>query len=1093
MSVFQRFRISFALLGALALAAGIATAIYRRATSHRLYFMPGRLGVVDVPAPRPQITNNPRPKNSAAPRAAGFLTRNIGLRQGEEAEWGRHNAITPGLPFSHHLAAVFPPSLYAAHPDFFPLAYGGRLKPAANAQYWNPDLGRQDVANFAAEQARRYFDANPNAISYSLGINDGLVFGESPETLAFTGVASNDGTTKPLQNQNGHSQEETEATEDSIRTQRTARSSPLSSLPPVQINRPNSDGIPRQDLQEKTEATERVSVSASQHFPALRWFRGRPDFSALVFTFMNRAATELAKTHPDKYLGCLAYYWCENVPPFPVDPHVIPFLTADRSQSYDPAFRREEFELQEKWGKALGIEPTKHTNQTNGFSGAQARTEPFLQEGTERTEGKPQTEGSDQVRSPLALRSPVQTGSAQNFRISDSQSVSISPERLGLYDYLDGQGFLVPRVPIHAFAEHIRHAREMGFTDYYGESSRNWGLDGPLPWTIAQLLSDPDRNVDALLDDYYTLYFQAAAAPMRRFFTRCEEQWMHQPGPSYWLKHYRNESQAVLFPPEVCRELRALLDEAETALSAPSRQNNSPLTPLPPVQISPSDHNPGLQKATKETKGVPSIQTTQSIPRQVLQEATEKTEARTRSTNRTEHLGETARSASPLSQLSPVQIDRASSDGIRREILHEKTQATEARTGSEKPAAQKGRAARSDSPLTSAPSVQTTASIPRQVLQEETEATEVRAAGTTRKRQTGESSSPLPPLSPVQTRMLLDRVRFVSDSFGVTERFVAFQNARDALARAALTNELSGTEQRKLLVKYLDARGDFVRYAREIAAKWPLAFYPINYDDWLRNDPAFAAGWRISEGGAATRFTADGRKENRESIGRARLAEVAARALAARRARDVLPNGAMAGVVQRGRRIGGLPYGIDLPAPWLSLVEPTEHGVAMLEAVTRRQADTWKLSRDSSPGIPEKASPTRSDISAAMADSFQDVSGSASQRFALFRGQENATLYQWIPVKPGRLYAASTDARGAITNSDAVMLTFGWLDAEHRPIGNPIVMRLPDGEWPEWVTLRQGDRAPANAAWLGIGLRIMHQIAPDWAEFRRFSVLEIEE
>ena len=39
-------RLSFSLLAALALAAGIATAIYRRATSHRLYFMPGRLGVV---------------------------------------------------------------------------------------------------------------------------------------------------------------------------------------------------------------------------------------------------------------------------------------------------------------------------------------------------------------------------------------------------------------------------------------------------------------------------------------------------------------------------------------------------------------------------------------------------------------------------------------------------------------------------------------------------------------------------------------------------------------------------------------------------------------------------------------------------------------------------------------------------------------------------------------------------------------------------------------------------------------------------------------------------------------------------------------
>ena len=52
---------------------------------------------------------------------------------------------------------------------------------------------------------------------------------------------------------------------------------------------------------------------------------------------------------------------------------------------------------------------------------------------------------------------------------------------------------------------------------------------------------------------------------MRRFFERCEAQWLAQSGPPYWLKHFRNESQATLFPPEVCRELRVLLDAAERA------------------------------------------------------------------------------------------------------------------------------------------------------------------------------------------------------------------------------------------------------------------------------------------------------------------------------------------------------------------------------------------------------------------------------------------------------------------------------------------------------------------------------------------------
>jgi hypothetical protein len=49
---------------------------------------------------------------------------------------------------------------------------------------------------------------------------------------------------------------------------------------------------------------------------------------------------------------------------------------------------------------------------------------------------------------------------------------------------------------------------------------------------------------------------------MRAFFERCERQWVTQAGPSYWMKHYRNDSQAELFPVAVCHELRRLLDEA---------------------------------------------------------------------------------------------------------------------------------------------------------------------------------------------------------------------------------------------------------------------------------------------------------------------------------------------------------------------------------------------------------------------------------------------------------------------------------------------------------------------------------------------------
>ena len=713
------------------------------------------------------------PSSVLRPLSAGYLSRSIGLRTAEEQAWGKQNGLTGGIPFSHALDQVFPPELHEEHPEFFPLVDGRRFRPAKGNYYWNPDLGREDVARYAAEQAKIYFDKNPRAVSFALGVNDGLVFGESPETLAWV--------------------------------------------------------------------------------TPTRWFRERPDYSALVFTFMNRAAEELSHTHPDKYLGALAYYWCENAPPFPVHPQVVPFLTADRSQSYDPAFKEEEFDLQRRWAVAAGRQRA---------AGGRQRTE-GREQGTEDTEEK-----SD-VQSVVSRPSSV---------------VTAAPPRLGLYDYLDGYGFLVPRVPIRAFAEHIKHAHAVGFTDYYGESSRNWGLDGPYPWVIAQLLRDPSLDVDALLEEYYRRFFQGAAQPMRRFFERCEEQWMRQSGPSYWLKYYRSEAQAVLFPEDVCAELRSLLDRA---------------------------------------------------------------------------------------------ADQANTARVRQ------------------------------------------------------------------------------------------RVAFVADSFGVTERFVRLQRSRETLTAVLLRDRLAENDGRALLQSYLQNRREFIRYTYELRARSPLSFYPLNFADWLRNDPTFAAALAL----AADRGQRTEDRGQTEDVGRRTAlrsphlrplpsefkhpaiasGRAAADATLAGRSREILPSGSLSGPLTRGRRIAGLQYRLDLPSPWQSLIEPTQHVVAEL--------------RD-------------------------DENGG---RFLRLTGNENATVYQWLPAQAGRVYLASVAVRGRVSPSDAVMLTLGWLDAHHRPIGKPTVMRLPDGEWPDWVTLCQGGTAPANAKWVGIDIRVQHQVAGDWAEFDNFSLLEFGE
>jgi len=81
----------------------------------------------------------------------------------------------------------------------------------------------------------------------------------------------------------------------------------------------------------------------------LRWFRNRPNYSDLVFSFMNRVADLTSTELHGKYLSAYAYYWCEDTPTFPIRPAILPWLTADRAQWYDPVFASQDQRLIRRW------------------------------------------------------------------------------------------------------------------------------------------------------------------------------------------------------------------------------------------------------------------------------------------------------------------------------------------------------------------------------------------------------------------------------------------------------------------------------------------------------------------------------------------------------------------------------------------------------------------------------------------------------------------------------------------------------------------------------------------------------------------------
>jgi hypothetical protein len=227
-----------------------------------------------------------------------------------------------------------------------------------------------------------------------------------------------------------------------------------------------------------------------------RFFRGRPDYSNLVFGFTNEVARRVGEKFPDRWIGALAYYWTEQVPAFPVEKNVIPFLTAERVQWFEPEFAVQDRDLIERW-----------------------------------------------CRSGAGL--------------------------VGVYDYFYGAPLLVPRPELATIAESIPFEHRAGVRAFYAETSPNWALDGPKPWLAAQLLWAPERKPDELLETYYREFWAEAAAPMREFFGTCERVWREQPRPGYWIKYFRDEHQAGLFPPEVRAKLRDALAAARGLARSP--------------------------------------------------------------------------------------------------------------------------------------------------------------------------------------------------------------------------------------------------------------------------------------------------------------------------------------------------------------------------------------------------------------------------------------------------------------------------------------------------------------------------------------------
>ena len=155
-------------------------------------------------------------------------------------------------------------------------------------------------------------------------------------------------------------------------------------------------------------------------------------------------------------------------------------------------------------------------------------------------------------------------------------------------------------------------------------------------------------------------------------------------------------------------------------------------------------------------------------------------------------------------------------------------------------------------------------------------------------------------------------------------------------------------------------------------------------------------------------------------------------------------DGEFLGPLVEPRKIAGLVYGVSLPLGWVSKVEPAEH----------------------------------------YRDSLHEEEGS---RVLRIEGSINTSVFQWRRLPSAAFSFASMKIRGKLSPSSSASLTLGWLDANHRHLGVSS-MSLPVGEWPEWLDLSQGGMIPDKAAWVGVGLRLGHQLEGDWVEVKEFRL-----
>jgi hypothetical protein len=133
------------------------------------------------------------------------------------------------------------------------------------------------------------------------------------------------------------------------------------------------------------------------------------------------------------------------------------------------------------------------------------------------------------------------------------------PSGIMVYEYWSGYAWPGPLPLTRIMADRIKKYPQYRVRGIYNESSPHWGSQGLELYMFAKLIWNPDLDVQAELDRYYTNYYGPAAGPMKRYHSALMNA-LESQSPSVFSG---GRGMHLIFTPQLLEVLGACIAEAE--------------------------------------------------------------------------------------------------------------------------------------------------------------------------------------------------------------------------------------------------------------------------------------------------------------------------------------------------------------------------------------------------------------------------------------------------------------------------------------------------------------------------------------------------